>query len=153
MLGFLDNWSIRLKVSAGFGLVLLVLLGVSLASLRGASETETSTERVVHQFQPAVFALMALENQVHKTAASLGFFLKSNTPATKEHYLADNSLLAETLAAAGSALEGLDDPRLMEDFSALQADAEAFAAYRRPSSIWLPRTSRTCPRSGWPRNG
>jgi methyl-accepting chemotaxis protein len=129
MLGFLDNWPIRRKLGAAFGLMLLVLLGVSLAGLRGASDTENSARRVVEGIQPAVLAVMGLENQVHKTAASLGFFLKSGEPAHKERYLADNAALTDRIGTARSALQSLGDAQALESFAGLEAQVAAFAAH------------------------
>jgi CHASE3 domain sensor protein len=39
MTRFLDAWSIKRKLDAAFGIVLLILLAVSMASLTGASRT------------------------------------------------------------------------------------------------------------------
>jgi methyl-accepting chemotaxis protein len=55
----LDAWSIKQKLGAAFGMVLLILLAVSLTGLRGASQTEANALRVVEQIQPAALALMA----------------------------------------------------------------------------------------------
>ena len=86
----LDAWSIKQKLGAAFGMVLLILLAVSLTGLRGASQTEANALRVVEQIQPAALALMELENQVNKAAASMGFYLKSGEEEHKALYLKDN---------------------------------------------------------------
>ena len=81
MNGLLDARSIKQKLRAAFGIVLLVLLAVALAGLRGASRTEHNARGVVERIQPVVLAVMELENQVHRSAASMGFYLKSGSPA------------------------------------------------------------------------
>ena len=82
----LDNFSIKLKLGSAFGLILLVLLAVSLAGLRGASQSEANVRQVVGQIQPAVLAVTDLEARVQRTAASMGFFLKSGEAAHKALY-------------------------------------------------------------------
>lgn len=126
---FLDAWSIRRKLGAAFGIVLLVLLAVALTSLRGAYLTEQNARRVVEQIQPAALAVMGLENQVHRTAASMGFYLKSGEEGHQALYLSDNRDLLKTLATAGDALHRLGDSASLDAFEALAAKVGQFAAY------------------------
>ncbi len=125
----LDAWSIKQKLGAAFGLVLLILLAVSLTGLRGASQTEANALRVVEQIQPAALALMELENQVNKAAASMGFYLKSGEEEHKELYLKDNRTLATTLDTARAALQRLGDDGALESYSALAEKVEKFSGY------------------------
>ena len=80
----LDSWSIKQKLRAAFGIVLIVLLAVSLARSRGAYRTEEDARRVVEQIQPGGAGSDGTGDQVHRTAASMGFYLKSGEPAHKE---------------------------------------------------------------------
>ena len=125
----LDSWSIKQKLRAAFGIVLIVLLAVSLAGLRGAYRTEEDARRVVEQIQPAVLAVMELENQVHRTAASMGFYLKSGEPAHKESFLEDNRGLATALDSARDALDRLNDPGSIQEFAAIAQRVQQFSAY------------------------
>ena len=126
---FFDAWSIRHKLFAAFGIVLLILLAVSLAGLRGASNTEDSAIRVVDRIQPAALAVMELENLVHKAAASMGFYLKSGEEAHRSAYRADNQALADAVGHARETLRVLGDDQAKAAFDAIEAKVTRFAAY------------------------
>ena len=126
---FLDAWSIKGKLGAAFGVVLLVLLAVSLAALRGAALTEANTRDVVDRLQPAVLAVMELQDRVHATAASLGFFLKSQEAAHKQHYQSDIQHLRETLERTRKALEALGDQNAISGFEPLAQQVDAFIGF------------------------
>lgn len=130
MTGFLGACSFKRRLRVAFAVVLTVLLAVSLAALSGASRTEANTRRVVERIQPAVLAVMALENQLHKAAASMAFFLKSGDDTHREQYLADNRGLGSALATASGALLALDDQDAAAGFSAIEHQVRAFAAYQ-----------------------
>jgi len=125
----LDAWSIKQKLGAAFGVVLLVLLAVSLIGLRGASETEQKARWVVQKIQPAALALMELENQVNRSAASMGFYLKSGEEGHKALYLQDNRTLATTVATTGNALRRLGDEEVLQGFAELAAKVDQFSRY------------------------
>ncbi|MGB5466541.1 MAG: MCP four helix bundle domain-containing protein, partial [Sedimenticolaceae bacterium] len=129
MTRFLDAWSIKRKLDAAFGIVLLTLLAVSMASLTGASRTEDNARRVVDKIQPAVLAVMGLENRVQRTAATMGVYLKSGEAAHEALYLDENQRLNTALAQVRSALQTLDDPAVLESFAGLSEKVTAFAAY------------------------
>jgi len=84
---------------------------------------------VVEQIQPAALALMELENQVNRAAASMGFYLKSGEEGHKAVYLKDNRMLATTLATAGNALQRLGDEGALQSYMALAAKVEQFSGY------------------------
>lgn len=125
----MDALSIKQKLGAAFGVVLAALLAVSLAGLRGASDTEQNTHRVVEQIQPAVFALMSLENQVHRTAASMGFYLKSPEEGNKQLYVQDNATLQAVTERARETLQVLGDENALQTFDGLVSKVETFRAY------------------------
>ncbi len=125
-----DGWSIKFKLRATFGVVLLILLAISLSSLRGASQTEANANLVVDRIQPAALAVMALQNQVHRAASSMGFFLKSGEAAHREAYQADNQALADMLGTARAALQALGDPDALAAFESLARQVDGFMAYQ-----------------------
>ncbi len=128
-MGWIGNWSIRLKLAAAFGVVLATLLAVSLAGLHGAQRTESSARAVVGSIQPAVFAVMNLEGRVQAAAASMGFFLKGGEAAQRARYLADNQALDAALEDARVALDQLGDSPALTHFATLEAQVRAFAGY------------------------
>jgi methyl-accepting chemotaxis protein len=128
-MGWIGNWSIRLKLAAAFGVVLAILLAVSLAGLDGAQRTEASARAVVGKIQPAVFALMNLEGRVQAAAASMGFFLKGGEAAQSERYLADNRALDAALDDARAALQRLADSVALTRFETLEQQVRTFSGY------------------------
>jgi methyl-accepting chemotaxis protein len=128
-MGWIGNWSIRLKLAAAFGILLAILLAVSLAGLHGAQRTEASASAVVRNIQPAVFALMALESRVQAAAASMGFFLKGGETEQKARYVSDNQALDTALDDARIALKRLGDSVALTRFAALEEQVRAFAGY------------------------
>ena len=129
MARLLDSWSIRRKLGAAFGLVLAILLAVSLAGLRGAWSTEENAHRMVAKLQPAVLAVMRVDNRVHAAAASMGFYLKSGESLHRERYRGDIQDLQEAVEQARSALGVLGDLGLKSEFEALAEQVDAFAAF------------------------
>lgn len=126
---FLDNFSIKLQLGMAFGVILLVLLAVSLAGLRGASQSETNVREVVERIQPAVLAVTDLEARAQRTAAAMGFFLKSGEQAHRASYQAENQSLSSALKDAGVAVEALGDQPTKDLFAKLAGQVEAFTAY------------------------
>ncbi len=125
----MDALSIKQKLGAAFGVVLAALLAVSLAGLRGAANTEENTHRVVEQIQPAVFALMSLENQVHSAAASMGFYLKSGEEGHKQRYQKDNDALKAATDQARETLQVLGDQAALSAFDNVAGKVETFRGY------------------------
>ena len=132
----LDAWSITQKLGAAFGIVLLTLLAVSLAGLRGASSTETNARRVVEHLQPAVFSVMMLESRVQAAAASMGFYLKGQEEGQKQRFQNDIAALSGALERAREALAALDDAQLTRGFDAL-ADLVGRVAAFEPRLVEL----------------
>jgi len=126
---FLDNFSIKLQLGMAFGVILLILLAVSLAGLQGASQSETNVRQVVERIQPAALAVTDLEARAQRTAAAMGFFLKSGEEAHKASYQAENQALMTALQEAGIAVETLGDQPITDRFAQLAAQVETFVGY------------------------
>jgi len=126
---FLSRFLITRKLYAVFGFSLTVLLGVSLASLQGLSGTEVRVHTVVERIQPGVLAAMDLEQQVHRTAASMGFFVKTREDRQKADYVSNNEKLQAKLTALEEALRGLNDAALNEQFAGIAGMIEQYVGY------------------------
>jgi len=126
---FLSRFLITHKLYAAFGFALAVLLGISLASLQGLSGTEERVHTVVDRIQPGVLAAMDLEQQVHRTAASMGFFIKTREERQKADYVSNNDELQTKLKALESALQGLDDAALTEQYVSIAGMIEQYVGY------------------------
>jgi len=126
---FLDNFSIKLQLGMAFGVILLILLAVSLAGLRGASQSESNVRQVVERIQPAVLAVTDLETRAQRTAAAMGFFLKSGEQAHKASYQAENQALRKALKDTSMAVEALGDQPTLDQFAKLAGLVETFTGY------------------------
>jgi len=126
----LDAFSITQKLSAAFGVFLLILLAVSLASLRGASRGEESAHRMVDRIQPAMLAVTDLETRVLRAAAAMGFYLKSREEGQRALYLEANQALAGALEPVAIALQALGDESLSMRFAVLANRVGVFAAHQ-----------------------
>ncbi len=126
---FLDNFSIKLQLGMAFGVILLILLAVSLAGLRGASQSESNVRQVVERIQPAVLAVTDLETRAQRTAAAMGFFLKSGEQAHKASYQAENQALRKAIEDTGMAVEALGDQPTLDQFAKLAGLVETFTGY------------------------
>ena len=127
----LGAWSIKRKLRVAFGAILLILLAVSLAALYGAQRTEEHTREVVERIQPAVLAVMGLQDQVHQAAAAMGFFLKSGEAVHRDDFTAGNARLSKTLDEARLALAALDDASLQASFERIDAQVTRFTGYEQ----------------------
>ncbi len=126
---FLSRFLITHKLYVAFGFSLAVLVGVSLASLQGLSGTEARVHTVVERIQPGVLAAMDLEQQVHRTAASMGFFIKTREDRQKADYVNNNAELQTKLEALENALRSLNDAALNAQFADIAGMIEKYAGY------------------------
>jgi methyl-accepting chemotaxis protein len=131
MQAFPGAWTIKQKLRAAFGAILLILLAVSLAALYGAQRTELNTREVVDRIQPAVLAVMGLQDRVHQTAAAMGFFLKSGEAAHQSDLTRGNAQLGAALDDARAALQALDDAALLAPFAQIEAQVLRFREYEQ----------------------
>ncbi|MCB1775013.1 MAG: methyl-accepting chemotaxis protein [Gammaproteobacteria bacterium] len=131
MQSFFSGWSIKRKLRVAFGAILLILLAVSLAALYGARRTEAHAHEVVERIQPAVLAVMALRDQVHQTAAAMGFFLKSGEADHRQDFADGNTRLGAMLDDVRIKLDVLDDTSLLTLFERIDAQVGRFRGYEQ----------------------
>ena len=125
------RFSIKHSLYGAFGLAMLGLLFISLAGLQGISGTQARVANVVDQIQPGVLAAMDMERQVYRSAASMGFFLKTGEQGHQDAYQDDNADLAAKLEQLSLALEGLKDQQLLQRFQEISGMVAEFAGYEQ----------------------
>ena len=125
----LSSISITSKLYAAFALALLVMLGVSLVSLQGLSSTQERVSNVVERIQPVVLAAMDLEQQLHRTGASMGVFLKTGQQGHRDNYQADTRQLNGKLQSLQAALSSLDDQALTQRAQQIASSVQRYAGY------------------------
>lgn len=86
--------SIKNKIWLGYGLVCTILGVVGINLLLSQDVVRQSVVTVIKDVQPTVINAWKLSNHLHKTAASLGYYLLSKETQHKQAYL-DNHKAAE----------------------------------------------------------
>ena len=71
----LNNVSIRVKIWAGFGLILIILAVVSLTSAVSLSKTSKSVTSVVKDILPLVLASNELTSTLNESSGDLGYYM------------------------------------------------------------------------------
>lgn len=125
----LNYFTITKKLYAAFALILVVLIGVSLAGLQGVSGTERRVGVVVEQIQPAVLAAMDLQAQVLRTNAAMGFFLKTGETADREAYTRENAAMNERVAVLNERLHALGDEQFSQESAGIAQLVTQLASY------------------------
>lgn len=126
----LSSFSITHKLYASFFLAVLVVLGVSLAGLQSITGTQQGVREVVEKIQPAVFAAMDLEKQVHQTGTALGLFIKTRDASHKSEYAQSNAELGDKLAALNTSLGALGDGNWLAQFQQIEQKTQQFVGYQ-----------------------
>lgn len=121
--------SITQKLYAAFALVLLVLLSVSLVGLNGVAETEGRVDKVVADIQPVVLSAMDLQQQLNRSGASMGLYLKTKDTAQLDAYQKDLDVLNEKLSTLNASLNHLSDPGLLAKFQSVAEGVKTYAAF------------------------
>ncbi len=94
--------TIKSQVWFGFGLFLIILLFISLASFRVLGELNRGVGDVTEKIQPVVLRVQNLQTEVEAASNMLGFFLLTKTDEYQNRYalhLSRATALAEELAA------------------------------------------------------
>ena len=82
----INNLSIRNKIWAGFGFVLVVLATVALTAATSLSKTENSVDNVVNHIQPMVLASNELTSSLNETSGALGYYMLTKEPSFWKTY-------------------------------------------------------------------
>lgn len=127
----INNLSIRNKIWAGFGFVLIILAVVALIAATSLSRTETSVDNVVNQIQPMVLASNELTSSLSEASGALGYYLLSKEESFKRDYLKGLESVNQSLAKLSSLTQkGKTDPDVTKLLNSIATDVKQFASYK-----------------------
>lgn len=78
------NLSIKQKIFAGFSLLLIIILLISIVSFQSMSKVNKSVSQVVKDVQPAMIDLKLISEKIDAVNAALGFYLLSKDQRSKQ---------------------------------------------------------------------
>lgn len=127
----INNLSIRNKIWAGFGFVLIILAAVALTAATSLSKTETSVDNVVNHIQPMVLASNELTSSLNETSGALGYYLLSQEESFKRDYLKGLESIENSLVKLSSLTQAKQtDSEVKKLLSAIETDVKQFANYK-----------------------
>jgi len=127
-----DLMSLRLthKIWSGFAVILLMLIVVSVTTLLTLTESETSFDNVVNEYQPRTLVSLELSGHVRAAAGSLGFYLLSKEDAHKKNYESSLVNISNSLDELKSLVGDSQDTDSKQQLSSIEQNIEKFAAYK-----------------------
>ena len=127
----LNDLSIRVKISAGLGLMLLIIATIAGSALISLADTQTSVATIADEIQPAVLKAGELEHSLDKANGALGFYLLSHEASHRQVYETNlqrvNVLLGELKGMSLVAASG----ELSAQVSDIASDIERYGSYQR----------------------
>ena len=125
----LSRWGIGRRLYAAFGVVLLVMFGISLVAVQGLGFTEQRVQRVERELRPVTRAANELSRQLYRAMAAMGFYLKTREPAHREAYRRANAALGEDMERLKQALQAARVPGLRERLSEIEGLVGRFRGF------------------------
>jgi methyl-accepting chemotaxis protein len=127
---FIKDLSIRLKISAGFGLMQLIIAVISVSALISLSAMQNDVVSIADEIQPAVLSAGELEFRLEKANSSLGFYLLSKEDSHKEAYLNNLQRVGEILTELRGMSLVTSEPQIAEQVESIAVDVESFKGYQ-----------------------
>ncbi len=133
----INNISIRNKIWAGFGIMLIILAIVALTSALSLTKTESSVDNVVNRIQPTVLASNELTSTLNETSGALGYYMLTKDQSFWNTY--EKGI--EKVGAAVKELvflvekENKEDKETQELVSDIKSDLTVFISYKKQMRI------------------
>jgi len=131
MISLLSIFTIKQKVWAGFGLLLVILSIISFASIQGLNTTGKSIKHVVNDVQDSLIISMQLETELEHSAQLLGFFLLSHDESDKKSYLKSLVSINKTVSQLKTMKLLQQQPELLKKFSTIEKDIASYQTYKK----------------------
>jgi len=125
------QFTIKQKIWAGFGLILIILTAVALGGIQGLSSTQTSVKRVVNEVQPTLVVAMKLEQILESSAQALGFYLLSQESVHKKTYLKDMEEVNKVLSDLKKQQTVLQSESLQKLITGIEVKIKKYQAYQQ----------------------
>lgn len=129
-MSLLAQFSIKLRISAGFIGMQLILAAVAIAALVSLSSTQSQVAEVAQSIQPAVLTANELEYTLEKANSSLGFYLLSLEENHKTQYLQSLQQIDETLQKLRAMPLIQQDVDLTRQLESISLDVVKFSQYQ-----------------------
>lgn len=124
------NLSMRTKLLLGFGVMVLIICVISVMSFTSLSKVRSSIHTVVHDEQPTMIALLELNEQLDRTASTLGFYLLSLDLRSKEQYEASLKQVDATIERIMRLPVVNNDPSYLQSLRAIKVSFDKYKSYR-----------------------
>lgn len=127
---YIKDLSIKLKISAGFGLMQLIIAVISVSALISLSSMQNEVVSIADEIQPAVLSASELEYRLEKANSSLGFYLLSKEESHKQAYLSNLQRVDEILTELRGMSLVTSQPTVAEQVEAIATDVDSFKGYQ-----------------------
>lgn len=127
----LSKFTIKQKIWGGFGLLLIILSVVSVASIMGLSSTKSSVHKVVNDVQPTLVITMELAQLLDSSAQSLGFYLLSLEEADKKAYIASLAAVTDDLNKLKKEPSIKKSEKLQKLMGSIESRIEKYKSYQQ----------------------
>lgn len=118
------------KIWSGFSVILLMLITVAVTTLLTLTESETSFDNVVNEYQPRTLVSLELSGHVRAAAGSLGFYLLSKEEAHKKNYEASLVNMTNSLEELKALVVASQDDKLTQQLALIEGNIAKFATYK-----------------------
>jgi len=110
--------------------ILIVLTVVAMTTLFTLTESETTFDQVVNEYQPRTLISLELSGHVRAAAGSLGFYLLSHEELHRKNYEASLANISTTLESLKALSTDSLDAEDREHLAALETDIAEFMSYK-----------------------
>ena len=111
-------------------MILIVLTVVAMTTLFTLTESETTFDQVVNEYQPRTLISLELSGHVRAAAGSLGFYLLSHEELHRKNYEASLANISTTLESLKALSTDSLDAEDREHLAALETDIAEFMSYK-----------------------
>ena len=127
---FLNDMSIKIKISAGFGLMQAIIALISVSALVSLLAVQEEVAVITTEIQPAVLLGNKLAINLEKSNSALGFYLLSKEESHKNAYLSGLQTVDQILVdfRAMPMVQGNAD--ILAEIESIATDVERYKGYQ-----------------------
>jgi methyl-accepting chemotaxis protein len=128
--GFLSKFSIKMKVTAGFVLMQLIIAAVALSAFFNFKSIQQDVGSVAEDYLPGMAATGELQFTLERGNSALGFYLLSKEKVHKQHYLKSLEKADKIIAKLQDNTLVKTSKRMTQLVKGIVSDVEAFKAHQ-----------------------
>jgi len=122
--------SIKVKILAGFALMGVIIVVISMASLLSLSAVQNDVTQITRDVQPAALAVSDLQSTLERANSAMGLYLLSQEELYRDAYTGSLAHADEILANLLTLPMVMSDPVIAEQVAAITADVDQFKGYQ-----------------------